>query len=137
MLGNSKVNYMRMWLVPPEILCNQHLLGEHNEIHMFFGSLKARKKLSGYFKNNLLEALSLFSRHEELVMEMRKRNFKHLSDLTPASSIPDLFDYLSESEKQFKIDRKKSLNDLISRCEKCRENYFKYIKNIGESKDEK
>ena len=24
---------MRMWMIKPELLCRQHLLGEHSEIH--------------------------------------------------------------------------------------------------------
>ena len=27
---------MRMWLVDPKFMCNQHLLGEHVEMHSFY-----------------------------------------------------------------------------------------------------
>lgn len=30
---------MRMWMVPPELMCRQHLLGEHVELHMFVGAI--------------------------------------------------------------------------------------------------
>ena len=31
---------MRMWMVNPRIMCRQHLLGEHVEIHMFHSENK-------------------------------------------------------------------------------------------------
>ncbi len=33
---------MRTWMVPPQIMCRQHLLGEHNEIHKFVGAVTKR-----------------------------------------------------------------------------------------------
>ncbi len=50
---------MRQWLCDPKILCNKHLLGEHVEHHMFVGTLKAKKNVDGYVRNNLLEISSL------------------------------------------------------------------------------
>ena len=31
---------MRMWNVDPKLMCNKHLLGEHVEMHMFFGTIQ-------------------------------------------------------------------------------------------------
>jgi hypothetical protein len=104
-------------MVDPKIMCSQHLLGEHVEIHMFIGSILKQKSLNGYIKNNLLEPNSLITRHDELVEEMGNRNMNHRSEL------PDFdLDYLLDNIKNYKIDRKKSLADLVNRCPTCRAN---------------
>ena len=58
---------MRMWMVNPRIMCRQHLLGEHVEIHMFIGTINRRKSVQGYLEKGLLEIHNLYNRHEDLV----------------------------------------------------------------------
>lgn len=105
---------MRMWMVDPKIMCRQHLLGEHLEIHMFVGTLKNNTSVEGYKKKNLLEIKSLGSRHEELVNEMKRRYFNHNSPL-------DLSGITTDDETT--IDSTKSLQDLLSRCSRCKQRY--------------
>ena len=113
----KELNKLRLWMVDPRIMCKQHLLGEHVEIHMFVGTILKRKSLDGYIANNLLEPKSLISRHEELVIEMVNRNMNHKSELPNFD-----LDYLPDNIKNYKIDRKKSLADLVNRCPTCRTN---------------
>ncbi len=75
---------MRIWDVPPDILCRQHLLGEHRELHALWTILSKDKK--GYRNHpetkrwvNKLPALAI--RHEVLVKEMEKRGYRHHSPL--------------------------------------------------------
>ena len=75
---------MRIWDVPPDRLCRNHLLGEHAELHAVWSILTQGK--SGYA--NHPETLrwrgklkALFSRHEQLVAEMESRGYKHGSPL--------------------------------------------------------
>jgi len=68
---------MRMWMVNPKIMCRQHLLGEHVEIHMFVGTLSRGKSVKGYLEKGLLEVHNLYWRHEELVEEMKRRGTVH------------------------------------------------------------
>lgn len=105
---------MRMWMVNPVMMCQQHLLGEHVELHMFVGTLKKKINIRGYIDNNLLEPCSIKTRHDELVKEMKKRGLNHKSPLV----VPDL-SYLTDDLLFFKIDEAKSLADLRSRCPKC------------------
>jgi hypothetical protein len=93
-------------------MCRKHLLGEHNEIHMFIGAIKKHKKLHGYLKNNLFEPKSLWDRHANIVQEMLNRGYNHQSELevVDISTLPDI-----------KIDADKSLIDLITRCNSCRD----------------
>ena len=72
---------MRMWMINPKILCKQHLLGEHVEIHMLVGTINLNKSINGYIKKGLVEVHNLYSRHEELVEEMKNRRFNHFSNL--------------------------------------------------------
>lgn len=112
---------MRQWLVNPQLMCTQHLLGEHVEHHMFIGALLKHKNLKGYLKNNLLEPKSLVSRHNELAQELLNRGYKHLSPIDE----PDL-SCLTEEEKNIEIDRGLAKNELLSRCEKCRQRFLNF-----------
>jgi len=95
-------------MVNPEIMCNQHLLGEHVEIHMFVGSILKQKSLNGYIKNNLLEPTSLIMRHEELITEMMNRNMNH------KSALPDFdLDYLPDTIKNYKINHQLPLGSNL------------------------
>ena len=101
---------MRMWLVPPKIMCDQHLLGEHFEMHMFVGTILKKKSIKGYLDNGLIEVPMLKFRHNELVEEMMLRGMKHNSPL-------DKFLYKG---RMGHISREKSKKELLDRCESCR-----------------
>ena len=107
---------MRMWLVNPKIMCRQHLLGEHVEIHMMIGHLKKKRNIKNFINNNLYEITSIEKRHDELVNEMLERGYKHNSDI---EYIPDL-SYLDINDVNYKMNKSKSLNELLNRCERCR-----------------
>jgi hypothetical protein len=77
---------MRIWDLPPERLCRQHLLGEHRELHALWAVLHKKSGSSGY--QNHPETLrwkgklkALFLRHEALVSEMGRRGYSHRSPL--------------------------------------------------------
>ena len=102
---------MRMWCVDPEVLCRQHLLGEHLELHLFAGTILANKSLKGYIKNGLVEVHNIRKRHRFLVREMKRRQYNHKSEL-PSFIAPILG----------KVDRKANLIELSRRCSECRKN---------------
>jgi len=106
---NIRGGAMRMWMVNPMLLCNQHLLGEHVECHMFVGCIRKSKNLSGYLRGGLLEIHNLQKRHDDLVIEMKRRGFKH------GSPLPKFHPVVSG-----KIDLMKSFDDLRNRCKECR-----------------
>lgn len=106
---------MRMWMVDPKIMCKNHLLGEHVELHMIVGSLNKKKKMDGYANNNLLEINSIKDRHNKLVEEMISRNIRHNSILKDFDS-----SYLTNNIVNTKVDSIKSKNDLLHRCIKCK-----------------
>lgn len=104
---------MRMWMVDPEIMCKSHLLGEHVELHMVIGSIKRKRALDGYLRNGLIEPGSVLSRHGELVVEMKRRGYNHVS------LAPEFLDFGYLKGGSFGVDRKKSLVELLGRCKRC------------------
>jgi len=99
---------MRMWMIPPRILCTKHLLGEHVECHMFVGTINKKVGLDGYLAKGLLEVHNLIPRHKMLVKEMERRGYNHKS---PLPSFPIW--------REGKIDRKGNLVELVERCPNC------------------
>jgi hypothetical protein len=75
---------MRVWDIPPEDLCNNHLLGEHRELHAVWSVITKNKE--GYSnhpetKRWVGKLAALYARHEKEVAEMKNRGFNHFSPL--------------------------------------------------------
>lgn len=103
---------MRQWKINPKYLCNQHLLGEHVEHHMFAGCIDKNMSLKGYIDTGLVEIHTLKHRHDTIVQEMQRRGMNHKS---PFPSVK-LF-------KAGKINVKENIKDLKNRCLKCRKKF--------------
>ena len=103
---------MRMWLVNTRMMCRNHLLGEHLELHMLASCLGSRKNIRGYIEKGLVDPSLLVKRHEELVEEMKYRGYCHSS---PILGLPEL---LAKGH----TNTNANLIELVSRCHKCREN---------------
>ena len=106
---------MRMWMVNPRFTCNQHLLGEHVELHMLVGHLKRRRSIKGYIKSNAVEPLAIGQRHGQLVVEMLLRGMNHKSPIGSRE-----LDHLDTEDIYAKVDRKEAAELLWSRCLECR-----------------
>lgn len=100
--SNSK---MRVWDLPPECLCDKHLLGEHAEIHALWSVITWGKK--GYCSHpetlrwrGRLKALYL--RHEAVSKEMARRGFNHKSFLDEELATGDMnqMEYVDSIEEQ-------------------------------------
>lgn len=114
----------RMWMVDVKIMCNQHLLGEHKEIHQLVGTLKKGYSVGGYVKNNCIEISSIEARHNEIVEEMKKRGMNgHKSPILSQDEIDELASYLPANVIEYKVNVKASLLDLIERCGYCHERF--------------
>jgi hypothetical protein len=115
-------------MVNPEILCNVHLGGEYCEFYKHRWTFERKFRKDGYIKNNCLEPKSMQARHDELVIERRKRGLKAKGTFIA----PDI-SYLPEWQQNYKVDVKKNLKKLLARCEKCRERYNLIIIKGGKS----
>lgn len=99
---------MRMWMISPEFLCRQHLLGEHKEVHMLAGCLRRGKTLGRFLTDRLVDPASLTARHDALVAEMLRRGYRHES---PLGDVPDA--------PANPVDVAANLADLRRRCPAC------------------
>lgn len=107
---------MRMWNVPPEVMCRQHLLGEHLETHMFLGTLNKGISLQGYIDKGLIEVGNIIPRHNVLVEEMEKRGYNHKSPMPTYLSMPSKY-FVNSGY----VDTNANLIELADRCEACNE----------------
>jgi hypothetical protein len=79
---------MRIWDLPVECLCRNHLLAEHRELHAIWSVIINDRR--GYSKHPEVTRWrgrlgALWSRHEEQVAEMTRRGYSHRSPLNPRS----------------------------------------------------
>lgn len=100
---------MRMWGIDPKLLCDRHLRGEHNEMHMFEGTIKKKINISGYVRDKLIDTRQLQVRHDILAAEMLRRGGNHRSNM-------EYTDVLNLGE----VDVMNSLKELAYRCPDCR-----------------
>jgi len=111
---------MRMWMVDPKIMCRNHLLGEHAEMHLFVWNIDRQHSVEGYIAKGLLETHNLYARHAELAQELRRRGYHHNSELDVKWKL---------TEKAGSIDKKRNLLELIDRCAKCRERHRTFFRD--------
>jgi len=100
-----------MWMVDPEYLCREHLLGEHNELHKIVGHIQKGnlEVVQGHAARGQVDTSLLRERHDELAREMSKRGYSHDSPM-------EVEDNLDVGE----VDVERNLKDLESRCDRCR-----------------
>lgn len=99
-------------MVDPRVMCRQHLLGEHVEIHMLIGAARRGRSLAGFAFGGLVELDKLKQRHDELAAEMTLRGYEHMS---PVPEQPEFKD------PRGVVDANASLHELASRCAACRQ----------------
>ena len=103
---------MRIWDIEPSLLCREHLLGEHRELHAVWTILTQDKR--GYA--NHPETLrwrgrlaALYRRHESLVEEMTSRGYRHRTplDASLAQGLALQDQYVDTPEQQVALLRAK------------------------------
>ena len=104
---------MRQWLVDPKLLCRKHLFGEHVEHHMFIGTIKKHVSVDGYVSTGLLDPSKLYTRHDELVVEIEKRGYGHYSEL-------EKIDVSKCTTLKPCVNVEANIADLRTRCEECK-----------------
>jgi len=106
-----------MWLVRPRLLCREHLLGEHSELHLLVGTVDnhphGRAIVESYIDDGLVALDLVEHRHEALAREMQSRDYDHDSPL----SFDNPYDLCGT------VDRAKSTRELRRRCDKCDERF--------------
>lgn len=112
---------MRMWMLDPKLLCDRHLLGEHGELHKHRPSFVKRHSIRGRIETPSgpqIEPKAMERRHDELAAEMLRRGFNHQSPFVQPSLA-----HLPENHRDARVDRVVSLEDLLRRCDRCRDRF--------------
>ncbi|HWI40646.1 MAG TPA: pyrimidine dimer DNA glycosylase/endonuclease V, partial [Verrucomicrobiae bacterium] len=105
---------MRVWDLPPHLLCRSHLLGEHREIHAVWSILTSGR--SGYRKHPETrrwkgKLAALLKRHDAVAAEMQARGYRHLTPLDPqlaAGTAETQEEFVNTPEEQEEILRRKN-----------------------------
>lgn len=102
----------RMWLINPQHLCRNHLLGEHKELHQLVGTIRAGRLnvVKGHADRLQVDTSLIQPRHDDLVREMLRRGYNHNSPL-PDYDDPELGI----------VDVWENQRELSERCRACRE----------------
>ena len=124
---------VRINLVNPKELMDQHLIAEYNEILKLFGHIKKYPKINNqpknyclgqghinFFKNKLLY---LKERHELIKKEMKERGFKPNKTIKLNTYKKELKNDWKPKEKDFKIIKKRLKQKI-----KQKPNFYKYYK---------
>ncbi|MBN2487416.1 MAG: pyrimidine dimer DNA glycosylase [Methanosarcinaceae archaeon] len=103
---------MRIWDIPPEKLCRNHLLGEHRELHAMWSIITNNKKAYSNHPETRRwrgKLKALYIRHEKLVTEMGNRGYKHHTPLNEkfATGECEQTEFVTPYEEQVELLRKK------------------------------
>ncbi|WGI18015.1 hypothetical protein [Methanonatronarchaeum sp. AMET-Sl] len=110
-------------MIDSELMCMQHILGEHRELHALVGTIKRtrpeyegsirhKNNLIGLARDGFIELKSLKKRHDELAKHFENHN-------SPIKELPPL-KYLPKKVREARVDREKAVKDLIDRPKSCR-----------------
>lgn len=114
---------MRMWMLPPEILCIAHLTGEHGELHKHRHVFANQYSIDGRVQPPAdIEPLAMQTRHNELAKELLRRGGSHYSPY----DLPDL-SYLTNGQRTTTVNRSFNLFDLCYRCRDCAARVMQFV----------
>lgn len=109
----------RQWLTDPNMMCKQHLLGEHLEAHIFVSKMHKLNKLDGFRKGSMFFGAEYVQYRHDIIARYLSR-FSGKEHKTPLH-IGDLeiinYPLIKPAEKDFA----KSNDDLYGRCQRCRD----------------
>lgn len=124
---------VRINLIPPRYLADQHLVAEYNEILMLIGHVKKFPKIRNqpeqyclgpghinFFKNKLKY---LQDRHEFLKKEMIKRDYKPTKSIDLTKFDKELVNDWKPREKDYKIIKKRLIEKI-----NLKPDYYRYYK---------
>lgn len=104
---------MRMWMINPELMCIQHIVGEHGELHKFRHSFVKKHNMNKRMKLKQIFPQLMQVRHDELAKYLKNHNSPYEQ--------PDI-SYLNNNEIVELTDKILNYNieDLCKRCPECK-----------------
>lgn len=112
----------RMWGVEVELMCREHLMGEHNEMHMLVGSIRKHPHgeaiAQGHAEKGQIDTSLIQERHDALAEEMEARGYDHDSSMEYDDSLG-----IGEvdAERDPSLEASNIRDELADRCPECRE----------------
>jgi len=108
---------MRMWMLPMDIMCLGHKMGEHYEIHKHLPSLLSGVKVDGRYRTfPQIQMWSIVERHDILA-----RNFNiHKSPIEDPQNTLKQLEKLYPQYFWINVDLRYNFWDLWLRCPECR-----------------
>lgn len=100
-------------MVDPAWLCQNHLLGEHRELHALATCVERGHPLDGFIRHKLVEVHNIKTRHDALVAEFRNRGWS--SGFDHKTPIGDNF----QPYRAGVVDSDANRTELIRRCSAC------------------
>lgn len=111
---------MRVWDIHPKHLCRKHLLAEHRELHGLWNILTKHGARGGYSRHPetlrwIGKQKALYMRHEALVKEFDKRNYRHATPLNKklAKGNGNQKEFINTINEQMAILKKKPCECLL------------------------
>lgn len=112
---------MRIWDIEPELLCKNHLLAEHRELHGLWNILTMHGGKGGYSRHPetlrwVGKEKALYERHEELVKEFSIRGYNHKTPLDESLAVGLTVqnDFINTIDEQIIILRDKPCDCFLS-----------------------
>lgn len=105
-------------MLPTNLMCDQHILGEHGEHHKHRHNFVKRHNMAGRLAYpSQIDPHRMKERHDEIALEMVRRKMNHKSPYEQ----PDT-SYLPEAN----VDLEYNLIDLMCRCKECERRIVEY-----------
>lgn len=127
--------------VSPEILCRQHLLGEHNEYHKILEPAITKNKPLHQYQEVLAVSSISYHRHDEIAKEMLVRGYNHRSPVKIEWRDWDIYKFNLDKKLLYPTisHSRKNLTMLIQgyitkngkykkACKHCQERYIRFLK---------
>jgi hypothetical protein len=115
---------MRMWLVDTKLLCRNHLLGEHRELHMIAGGANTLSPvIQGLLDVHIIDLRQVITRHDAVVAEFGLRGYKHYSPLE--NNTEDWLSFYVTDDAG--VDVFNSMQALYWRCSECQDRMLKAL----------
>ena len=113
---------MRMFGISPSLRCDNHLYGEHGEIHKHKHNFEKHHKVDGrIYPIVLIEPSTMKIWHDMLAEEIDKRaKTKKSKGHNSPHTQPDI-SYLPFDQQFARVDIEYNIKDLAGRCPECRE----------------
>ena len=103
----------RQWLAVPELMCRNHLLGEHAETHMFMTKMEEGFSLQGYIDKSEFFGAEYIKYRHDLLSKLIKGHGSPLDE--PSNDLKEAYPLIVPTQD----DLVTSLDDLFARCNEC------------------